>query len=368
MIDRMQPFHITPRVIDFGSRVVALAHVTSVDSCRTRPYMLLGVALLVAGGALVGLEIVSQGSIKGLISGGSTRLWGAFIAAGLGIFAQVYQRRGLEITLSDRSKIRIDANRDDFLQSVVTRIGEAMRAGPEADLHYIVDAQQQTIQILTASTGSSPLRVQVEQAMPTVTAIPGGTAEPPFSINPPSAAPPAWTQHSRGPLPHEVNGRSHLRNGYPSGRIAGTPDAIHPITQQPLHLEPATEFRPNPNSDSPPTYRYNGGGAPEGVAHAHNGHAAQVGRAPAAAPSGSAIGPRDLDKLIEFVRQAELQHKDALLNLLNVVDDYAKGGTTHQIDAIEHWQSFSSYVHTYLADVDGLAALTDSAGRRFEQR
>lgn len=74
---------------------------------------------------------------------------------------------------------------------------------------------------------------------------------------------------------------------------------------------------------------------------------------------------RELDALVAFVVRSDIQHKTALLDLLNVVDDHLKGGATSRGDAVSHWQSFAGYVDQYLGDVDGLLALTRRVGRNF---
>lgn len=370
MTKSMQSFQITPKVIDFGARIVALAHVTSVQNRKCRPFLPAGIALLVASGVLIGWELIQAGSLTALAKTGSTRLWFAFVGAGLGIFAQVYQRRGLEIRLADGSRIDIPSNRDDFLQSVVTRIGEAMRA-PDTDLHYAVDVKAQTIQIHSAAeTATSQVTDKFARPldlwpMPQV----ANTWPVPAAALPHDAAPhnlPLRAGRSQTDLIPGEFGHAEL-NG------AAAPAASGRVSDSASKDARASRFEARPLPHTAPTAQpatqpvRNGNGASYGA----NGHApAMANGAAHGRAAGQPAQPvmRDLDVLIDFVRRTELQHKDALLNLLTVVDDYAKGGATHQTDAIEHWQSFLSYVHQYLGDVDGLLPLTDRAGRRFEWR
>jgi hypothetical protein len=78
-------------------------------------------------------------------------------------------------------------------------------------------------------------------------------------------------------------------------------------------------------------------------------------------------GPHDLASLIEHVQRADLQHKDALIDLLRVVEDFYRGRASRE-DAVAHWRSFADYVVQYLGDVDGLIAYTERFGRHMVGR
>jgi hypothetical protein len=90
---------------------------------------------------------------------------------------------------------------------------------------------------------------------------------------------------------------------------------------------------------------------------------------PATMPAGHARddGQHDLAALMEHVRRADVQHKEALLDLLRVVEDYYRGRATRE-DAVAHWRSFADYVVQYLSDVDGLIAYTERFGRHMMSR
>jgi hypothetical protein len=70
---------------------------------------------------------------------------------------------------------------------------------------------------------------------------------------------------------------------------------------------------------------------------------------------------------MEHVRRADVQHKEALLDLLRVVDDHYRGRASRE-DALAHWRSFADYVVQYLSDVDGLIAHTERFGRHMVGR
>ena len=90
---------------------------------------------------------------------------------------------------------------------------------------------------------------------------------------------------------------------------------------------------------------------------------------PATLPTGPARddGPQDLAALIEHVRRSDVQHKDALIDLLRVVEDFYRGRGSRE-DAVAHWRSFADYVVQYLGDVDGLIAQTERFGRHMLAR
>ncbi len=358
MADTTQVLHITPRVLDFGGRIVALQHVTSVAIRKSRPFLPFGLVVMLAGAGFVGFELWQRG-FSDLLKGGSTPLWLALVGIGLGIFAQVYQRRGLVISLADRTQIPIDANREDFCRSLLARFSEAIQARADAPLHYTVDVGAQTIEI--ASDDGRPL--------PGASAVP---VAPPYDRRQPDArvpgAPPAnWSQGGGRPpgampLPHERPAANDMpfssANGIrpPSGDVMATP-AFGQASRSTNGSTVPTDRPAQAATTARPIYA-NG-----------NGHAPSTGSVLRPAPHVTAYNPaQDIDQLMDLVRRADVQHKDALLNLLGVVDDYVKGGATVQEDAVDHWQSFSSYVHQYLSDVDGLLPLTERAGRRFEQR
>lgn len=355
MTDRSQTIHITPKVLDFGTRIVALAHVTSVAITKSRPFMPVGVVLLLGGIGLIGFEIVQRGLVE-LLKGGSTRIWIALVASGLGIFAQVYQRRGLVVSIADGSRVRIDANRNDFCQSLVTRIGEAMLVKPEANLHYVVDVPAQTIEIAADGHGHGAMAPVGAGAPPSA-----GPAEHRAPDRRPLAAPPSnWAPPANWPpQPQSIPHEAPVARDTSQAHAPVNGQAAQSRFSQPATIKPYTNGSERTLQGAIRAAHGNGSGLTPATA----------GPIPASAISSPPVtGPRDLDMLIDFVSQSEIQHKDALLNLLKVVDDYAKGGPTHRDDAFEHWKSFSSYVHQYLTDIDGLAPLTERAGRRFERR
>lgn len=87
---------------------------------------------------------------------------------------------------------------------------------------------------------------------------------------------------------------------------------------------------------------------------------------PWACRPGPAAGPSRLDdiaRLVAAVQSGDVPHKETLLTLLAVVEDYVKGGPTPREDAVAYWKSFSDYVFQYLSRLEPIPTLTRSTGR-----
>lgn len=335
-------FEITARTIDFGDRVVAVPQLTFAASRKGRPFKMLGIVVIAVALAGIGYEAVLGAGLSALKSGGSTRIWATFVLAGLGIFGLVYQKRALVIGLSDGSKIHLNGGSSAFQQRVVGCIGaamreERMRQEDQAPYNVAVDMQAETIE--GARETPPHAGTTARQHAPAQSRLPA-QATAPRSIPQQGSLPP-------GAHPNEgMPPAGHYRNGHHAP--LDTLEARLGARASPAHRTGPPVHGP---IEVPRT-----GEAP-GWSHASPTHAR-----PAREPSNPI---RDLEALTLFVRQSDIQHKAALLDLLTIVDDYLKGGGTVREDAVAHWQSFSGYVHQYLASVDGLVPLTDRAGRPF---
>lgn len=324
-------FQITSRTIDFGDRVVAVPQIAFAASRKGHPFKVLGVLLIVTAVALLAYEFVLGAGLTALKSGGSTGIWATFVLAGLGIFGLVYQRRALVIGLADGSKIRVSGGSSAFQQRVVGCIGDAMRAEADAPYDVAVDMNAGTID------GAPPAA-----PMPAPYAGPNGAAR-----NPPQRTATVPASLPPGAMPQDHMPAAPYRNGHhaPLDTLEARLNTANPTRRTgppasaPIEVQQSGEQPSWPNTGAPVT-----------------------GQRPVREPSNPI---RDLDALVLFVRQSDIQHKAALLDLLAVVEDYLKGGGTIREDAVAHWQSFAGYVNQYLAGVDGLVPLTDRAGRPF---
>ena len=139
------------------------------------------------------------------------------------------------------------------------------------------------------------------------------------------------------------------------------------------HADPARSLPHERPAGIPPGYVRNGHAPQDAPANSGAPGAAAGEAMPRIVPQQAGSRPvrepsnplRDMEALVDFVRRSDVQHKTALIELLAVVEDYLKGGSTVRDDAVAHWQSFAGYAHQYLAAVDGLLPLTDRAGRPF---
>ncbi len=357
MAESVTTFEINRDIIDFGDRIVAVRQIASAGCRRSHPVRLAGLGLMVFALAGLAYEAAMNDGMAALRTGGSTKLWLAFVLAGIAVFAIVYQRRALVIALADGSKIRLQGGTNDFQERVVACIGDAMKSSPDETFRVVVDLRAQTIGNFglagheaashpTAAPRSPPSQTSAHtNTQPQARTIDGADVSPTTRLRPhyPGQQYPAQFPASG----ESANGLAHepikTRSPMPvPGTVSGWP----------------THTAIVPTDAAPVTH----GAHSVGV----SGPITPTDPHPALRPQRDASNPlRDMDTLIDFVRRSDIQHKSALLELLAVAQDYLQGGATVRDDAIAHWQSFSGYVHQYLVTVDGLLLLTERAGRPF---
>ncbi len=344
-------FEISRDVIDFGDRVVALRQIVVAECRRSHPLRPLGIALLLIAVAGLGYEALMGAGLPTLKAGGSSTLWLAFVLAGISVFAIVYQRRLLVIALADGSKIRLRGGSNEFQERVVACIADALKANTGETFSVAVDLRAQTIagvpetiqeaEVPTAATSSS---------WPTQPHAQAHNRNGPPGYGSPGYGSPGYGPAENGAMPsrNSLDSRSGISPSRPSsGRMPDPNPASNGVF--PVGAHPAS---PIPGSYSAPAADVN---AVPSDAHQ-----------PGLRPQRDASNPlRDMETLLDFMRRSDIQHKSALLELLGVAQDYLQGGGTARDDAMAHWQSFSAYVHQYLASVDGLVPLTERAGRPF---
>ena len=216
-------FQITAGVIDFGERVVAMRQVAFAACSRGYPFRWPGAVLLLLATAGIGWEVLLGDGLAALKSGGSTKLWVAFVLAGVAIFGLVFQRRLLVIGLSDGSKIQLRGGNNEFQERVVACIGEALRAATGAPFHATIDMVAQSIE---ASAGAATSTSGARAAMSAPTTAPQGR-------QPTSAAIANGHADPARSLPHErMNGTAagYARNGHAPPHDG--PDARHDVISQ----------------------------------------------------------------------------------------------------------------------------------------
>jgi hypothetical protein len=352
MTEHQDRLDITPRVVDLGDRVIQLQHVVSVGRQALYPFRPFGALLVLAGFGLIGNELVMRGLLAfKLQSGGSLPLWLGFGAAGIGLFLLLYARRVLMICTSDGGRVELPTSTDEAAAAVILRIRHAMeelgsptssRAGASATPALQGTGGSHPAVPWSGAPSGLPQQLPSGQARPQLTAEPGASQTVPVGRR---GEPYANGHAGRGAF----GSGGALAEGIPTGdpaagayrRAGGAP-----VSQQ----VPATSSGGDRRALGAEAMPQTAGREPLAL--------------PSMMPAGLARddGSQELIALVEHVRRADVQHKDALLDLLKVVEDSYRGRASRE-DAVAHWRSFADYVVQYLGDVDGLIAHTERFGR-----
>jgi hypothetical protein len=323
---------ITARTIDLGSSVLNVAHVTRAGMVVRHPLRLVGVISFVLAGAVLAADLIYLGNKITLPPKGSLLLWSASGLAALGTFMLAYATRRFVISLSDGGKVVLPTMDTQFAEAVTGCIRECMAPEQAATPpNYRIDLTARTITPRAAPVTARP----ASEAMPTQG----------WNGNPATLHPAAMAMEQAGSH-HSADGIRQLNGAQQSPPAQGTSNLERDLVRRLEALQPA-----GPPANGAPYA--NGAGVPM-----RNGPRATPGQFPARGPQIEELG-----QLIQYVMRANLQHKEALLDLLRVVEDHQKGGATTREDAEAHWQSFSEYVFQYLAGYDDLPVLTDRVGR-----
>jgi hypothetical protein len=347
MTEHQDRLEITPRVVDLGDRIIQLQHVVSVGRQALYPFRPLGALLILAGLGLIGNEMVMRGLLAfKLQSGGSLPLWLGFGAAGIGLFLLLYARRVLMIRTSDGGRVELPTSTDEAAAAVILQIRQAMEESGHASIGRAVDQVTSALQGTGGSQPAVPWSGPPQQ-LPAVQTRPQLTSDGGVSQTVPIGR--RGEAYANG---HAARGAFGAGGGHAEGIPTGEPSAGAyrraggtPVSQQ-MQVTGGGERRALSAEAVPQT----------------------AGREPLALPSmmpsGLARddGSQELMALIEHVRRADVQHKEALLDLLKVVEDSYRGRASRE-DAVAHWRSFADYVVQYLGNVDGLIAHTERFGR-----
>lgn len=362
MAEPQKKVDITARVIDLGDRVIQLSHVVSAGRTAVFPFRPAGVALFLFGLAAIGSEFALRGgSAMALSSGGSLSLWLGFGCLGVGIFLFLFARRLFIIRTADGARTVLPTDSDEAGDDLLQRIRGAMEA----------------------AGGQRPALTAPATALPAADPVPAIAARSQTPISLPQASAPMLRSPPPGESPQTIpamrrgepyaNGHA-VRGAYggnidTGGKSAGGAEPRTSPRQTPAQMPPSGGM---PGLEATPSGDWRSAAAPPGFGPLDPGNAS-VAREPMGLPAAAAAtGLRDdahtdLLALIEHVRRADVQHKDALLDLLRVVDDYYRGQTNRD-EAVAHWRSFADYVAQYLTDVDGLSFHTDRFGRHLTPR
>lgn len=359
MADPNAKLQITPKVIDLGDKVIQLTHVTSAGHGTTHPFRPAGVLLLLTAAGLVGFEAVTRGAAAFAVkSGGSLPLWLGFAAAGIGLFLSLFGRRLLVIRTVDGARTLLPASDDIASAAIVSRIRDAMEAAGAPAV--IERARAQPLAIGAAAPDAAiAVRTGGERSLP-ASAPPAQIASQPAYAQPLGGARRQAEGHANG-----YGGNSGYSNG--SGTNGSGEPAAGVAARRATTQPAATQRGPQELRGHQEIPAMQAGAALHQRSALPNTYV-EPAAVPAAAPAPQRDdGSPELQSLMEHVRHADVQHKDALLDLLRVVDEHFRGRASRE-DAVAHWRSFADYVMQYLADVDGMMAHTERFGRHMLAR
>lgn len=331
MPEQQDKLEITPWVVDLGHRIIQLRHVVSIGRHALHPFRPLGVLLLLAGLGLIGGEMMMRGAIAfELQSGGSLPLWLGFGAVGIGLFLLLYARRVLLIRTSDGGRVELAASSDEAAAALMLRVRNAMEAGSGLGVGHVPQGTQQ-------AHGSADVAGSAHAVLPVATQHhQSPTIRPQVSSDAADTIRRAES-YTNGHTGRGAFGGAVPPEGIPTGEVettayqrAGSSTASHASTGAIARRQQSSEPLALPST------------------------------IPAGLPRDD--GSQELAALMEHVRRSDVQHKEALLDLLRVVEDHYRGRASRE-DAIAHWRSFADYVVQYLGSVDGLIGRTERFGR-----
>ncbi len=355
MADPSAKLQITPKVIDLGDKVIQMTHVTSAGHGSSHPLRPAGVLLMLIAVGLIGFEAVTRGMAAfALKSGGSLQLWLGFGAAGIGLFLTLYARSQLVIRTADGARTLLPSSDETASAAVVGRIRDAMEAaGAPAWVERGKD-QPQALGISVPDAG--PASRTGGERRPVATATPAQITNQAAYTQPLGGARRSAEVQANGHSGQGgyVNGTSRTDAGVSAEQAGGL---NRRAATQPVAAQRGPQDLPGLQT---------GGALQPRSTQAANTYAEPFAL-PATPASQRDDGSGELQALMEHVRRADVQHKDALLGLLGVVDDHYRGRASRE-DAVAHWRSFADYVMQYLADVDGMMAHTERVGRHMLAR
>lgn len=345
MAEFQTKLEITPKVVDLGDKVIQLHHIVSAGVHARHPFRLLGLLLIAGGAGLVASEAFMNGMAAfKLQSGGSLPLWIGFGAAGVGLFLSLFARRNLLIRTSDGVRIVLPASDDDTANALLRQLRHAMESAGPPSLYALSQAAAPTLG--APEHGGQKLGAPLSLPQHSQASLPRGSLQSDVGSSQSTTA---------RPTEGYTNGHA-VRGAFAHGSGADT--------LSPSESGPHNQRRPTQGQH----HSLHGVGIAERRAVTGDPFQQPAMREPLSLPSTLPIGQNrddayhDLAMLMEHVRRADVQHKEALLDLLRVIDDYYRGRASRE-DALAHWRSFADYVVQYLSDVDGLIGHTERFGR-----
>lgn len=322
MDERYSKLEITPKLIDFGSRVVQMKLVTSVGLGTINPSRDLAKFLYLISLLLIVAAFSGSGAHAfGVYDPKTTLGWAGAVGLLLGTVAWNKTKRLLVIMLAGGEKIVLAGIHGRFLEKLLDRVREAMVAPENAPIHYTVNIKAETIETRTLVDLS---RTSVEHS--------------------PGAA--VVTGDALAPV--ATNGAGHAASN-------GRPTTAAPKGERPRHASPP------PLAVSPSR-----GGL-------HSGHSAVVSNSPAGVAVGgnvmastitttASVG-EDLSSMIALVEASSIAERQQVLEYLRYLHSLATAGSAKAAEVRASWPAFFEYAVRSLTGIDGFMAIAERVHR-----
>lgn len=346
MEERYAQLEITPKIIDFGTRVVQMRNVASAGLEMVYPWRWLAKYLYLLALLLIGTSLTAmQGAISRY--GGSdtsiliTTVVGV-IALVSGIAVSVKGTLLLVLHLAGNQKVVVQEAEPEFLQTLLDRIRETMLASGDTSVRYVVDMTSQSIE-------TQPLLDRSGAPM----AHDGGTVRPHINGHAASNGADAHPSHAHGV---EANGgaqsaaRAH-HNGiaYPLPHSAAEAHASsHAAAAHPT-AHAATRGGTNTRRSAPAMNSPSGGATVAPV------------------PTQASVS-QDLHHMIALIEHARVPDQERVIEYLRLLQQLAEAGPARASEARATWLTFFDYAAKALAGVDGFMPVAERVHRWFMAR
>lgn len=330
MDERYSKLEITPKLIDFGSRVVQMKLVTSVGLGSVYPLRTLSKAIMLLTLLLV-IAAMGQSQNVGPYQTAPTAnakmlLWLASVVGALAAVATWFKEESLlVIMLAGSEKIVLAGIQGRFLEKLLDRVREAMVAPENAPIHYTVNIKAETIE-----TGAlvDLSRTSIEHSPGA--AVVAGDAQAAVT----------------------TNGSAHA-----NGRAVGTSPATraeprHHATPPPLAATPA---KMGPHSVRSAVVS----NSPAGIAIGGNVAASTV-------ISRASVG-EDISALIALVEASSIADRQQVLEYLRYLRQLDAAGPARADDARASWARFFEYAVTALTGIDGFITIAERVHRWYSR-
>lgn len=331
MEERYSKLEITPKLIDFGSRVVQMKLVSSAGIGTIYPWRFLSKPLwllgaLAAVGGYMSLRTVFNPLTRQMESQGGLPILLGLALLLLGLVAWFYQQQLVVIHLAGNERIVLEDARLAFLETIVKRIREAMIAPADAPIQYTINVAAETIN----TSSLVDLSHTVDQSRTTIANSSG------VVVASPGAA--AVGGSNSGPIATQAFGNlTSTGVGKANGSTSG-------------------ERMPAPAFSST---------QPAPIVQAATGAVALGGSAYGSTFSTQVGVSHDLEQMIAMVQRAQLQHQEQIVEYLRLLQRIVETSREPSADARQTWLKFVEWAGTALSGIEGFMVLAQRVHRWF---